>query len=141
MSPVRNDNAVSEIVGAILMVALTVLLAGVISAFLFGVVGNPTTNAPKSVSGTAVKLSITEVLVTYTGGKDAGLVETVKWTVTPNSGSDNPHTMGSAGSVLRVGSEYKFTSPVTAGYADPTHVTAVAHFSDGKDQVIYDDVI
>jgi len=40
MSQFRNDEAVSPVIGVILMVAITVILAAVIAAFVFGMAGN-----------------------------------------------------------------------------------------------------
>ena len=36
----KNDEAVSPVIGVILMVAITVILAAVIAAFVFGMAGN-----------------------------------------------------------------------------------------------------
>jgi flagellin-like protein len=36
----KNDEAVSPVIGVILMVAITVILAAVIAAFVFGMSGN-----------------------------------------------------------------------------------------------------
>ena len=38
----KNDEAVSPVIGVILMVAITVILAAVIAAFVFGMSGNIT---------------------------------------------------------------------------------------------------
>ena len=36
----KNEDAVSPVIGVILMVAITVILAAVIAAFVFGMAGN-----------------------------------------------------------------------------------------------------
>jgi flagellin-like protein len=44
----KNENAISPVIGVILMVAITVILAAVIAAFGFGIVGyNPLNNIQK----------------------------------------------------------------------------------------------
>ena len=40
----KNDNAVSPIIGVILMVAITVILAAVVAALVFGIAGNMGSN-------------------------------------------------------------------------------------------------
>ena len=40
MKQIKNENAVSPVIGVILMVGITVLLAAVIAAFVFGMSGN-----------------------------------------------------------------------------------------------------
>ncbi len=52
----KNDEAVSPVIGVILMVAITVILAAVIAAFVFGM--GPPANAPKT------NLEITQASVT-----------------------------------------------------------------------------
>ncbi len=64
----KNDEAVSPVIGVILMVAITVILAAVIAAFVFGMSGN--ISKTKVV---AVQFSnpIQSYSVTYQGGQDA----------------------------------------------------------------------
>jgi len=133
----RKDEAVSEIIGVMLMVSLTVILAAVVAAFIFGIPGEVT--KPKSVSATAQKLSADEMEVTFTGGKDTGMVERISWRVTPDTGPDDTYSMGTAGSILKVGTSHVLTSVTPRGYSRQNHVMATAHFSDGSpDQVILD---
>ncbi len=55
----KNDEAVSAVIGVILMVAITVILAAVIAAFVFQLGGN----VPKSKQvGVEVKRTTTAVL-------------------------------------------------------------------------------
>lgn len=76
VSPVKTvstEDAVSPVIGVILMVAITVILAAVIAAFVFGMAG--TTQTTKTVSLT----------VTLTTGDDADYGK-----VTINGGTDLP---------------------------------------------------
>jgi flagellin-like protein len=132
----RNDEAVSEVIGVILTVAVTVTLAAIVAAFVFGMPGQ--VKESYHVSATAQKIDASNVMVTFTGGEDAQYVETVQWTVSDDSGAVKTHTMGTAGSILPVGPRHKFTSATPNADRGKTHAVAAAHFSDGSDQVILD---
>ena len=67
----KDEDAVSPVIGVILMVAITVILAAVIAAFVFGMGGNLTT-APPSVSITAASNSAesgADIVIKHTGGE------------------------------------------------------------------------
>ncbi len=66
----KDEEAVSPVIGVILMVAITVILAAVIAAFVFDMGGNLTT-APPSVSLTASSNSASvgaDIVIKHTGG-------------------------------------------------------------------------
>ena len=65
----KNDEAVSPVIGVILMVAITVILAAVIAAFVFGMSGN--ISKTKIVAVTAQQPDADHITVTYQGGQDA----------------------------------------------------------------------
>ena len=52
--PKKNEEAVSPVIGVILMVAITVILAAVIGVFVFGFGGPPLLEKPPTTSVTAV---------------------------------------------------------------------------------------
>ena len=58
----KNDEAVSPVIGVILMVAITVILAAVIAAFVFGMSGN--ISKTKVVAATVSQPNATAVSVT-----------------------------------------------------------------------------
>lgn len=64
----KNEEAVSPVIGVILMVAITVILAAVIAAFVFGMAGN--VGKTKVVAITAQRPSETNISVTNMGGPD-----------------------------------------------------------------------
>ena len=66
----KNDEAVSAVIGVILMVAITVILAAVIAAFVFGM--GSSIKKTYVVSITIERTSSGDVYVTNTGGPDAG---------------------------------------------------------------------
>jgi len=133
MSSYRNDEAVSPVIGVVLMVAITVILAAVISTYVFGM----TTSVPKEyvVGATFQQLDTDHVTITYIGGQDAASVTNL--TVSINSlyagtiGSDD-------GSVLKVGCSTTFTANPPHSFVRNTHVVTTAHFLDGTSQVILD---
>ena len=65
----KNEEAVSPVIGVILMVAITVILAAVIAAFVFGMAGN--IQKTKTVAVTAQRINSTAVVLTLNGGQDA----------------------------------------------------------------------
>ena len=66
----KNEEAVSPVIGVILMVAITVILAAVIAAFVFGM--GPPKQAPQaSLRATDANLSVpTSVVIEHQGGAD-----------------------------------------------------------------------
>ena len=148
----ENEDAVSPVIGVILMVAITVILAAVIAAFVFGMGSNIGTT--KTVAVTASQNG-NNVVLTYHGGADAATLDYLKITVT--DGSD----------ISKIGTRYLYLksgeSDVTAqgtapasgttfdklpvgttttiiGYASAKqdHVVVAGHFADGSDHVVLD---
>jgi flagellin-like protein len=131
----KNEDAVSPVIGVILMVAITVILAAVIAAFVFGMAGN--IQKTKVVSFTLSRVSSSNVSVTFQGGQDAGSVVNITFT-SPSSLTTNhmgvPVTSGAA--VLPVGTSIQLT-PAAAN----SHMVGVAYFNDGSQQVVIDTTI
>jgi flagellin-like protein len=69
----ENEDAVSPVIGVILMVAITVILAAVIAAFAFQMTGSIET--PKNVGLTAKQISDNQLQVTVQGGTDLSTLE------------------------------------------------------------------
>ena len=133
----KNEDAVSPVIGVILMVAITVILAAVIAAFVFGMAGN--ISKTKVVAATAQQTSADFITVTYQGGQDASTCIGIYWT-SDAAGSTWPidSTWGNTiGTVpLQVGLTDKL-----AGSSAKDHVVGTAFFSDGSQQVILDNTI
>ena len=127
----KNEEAVSPVIGVILMVAITVILAAVIAAFVFGMAGN--IQKTKVVSFTLSRVSTSNVSVTFQGGQDAGSVYNITFT-SPSGLTVN--TLGSAATILPVGSSIQLTS-VPAN----SHMVGVSYFNDGSQQVVIDTTI
>jgi len=136
MAIIRNEEAVSPVIGVILMVAITVILAAVIAAFVFGMAGN--ISKTKVVAATAQQPDATHIIVTYQGGQDAQTCTGVQWTITNSYGTQIATSMmgSTGGTPLTVG-----TSATLSGTSGKDHVVATAFFSDGSQQVILDNTI
>ena len=146
----KNDEAVSPVIGVILMVAITVILAAVIAAFVFGMSGN--INKTKVVAITASRPSSTLVSVMNQGGQDnpsfdygvMTLVDASGTAITPtgyaaagkfNNGTAITATANALGS--NVGSTLTATIPTTG----KVKVTLVGSFIDGTQQVLLDTTV
>ena len=124
MKFMKNEEAVSPVIGVILMVAITVILAAVIAAFVFGMAGN--IQKTKVVAATAAQQGTTTITVTYQGGQDHASVSTIKW--------DIAGTTGSLATPVQVGASVSSAG----GSTGQDHVVVTAGFTDGSSQVILD---
>jgi archaeal type IV pilus assembly protein PilA len=126
----KNDEAVSPVIGVILMVAITVILAAVIAAFVFGMSGNITKT--KVVAATVSQSNATAITLTYNGGQDSATVSGINWTI---NGAPIPMMGSTTGSTsLPVGT----SSTANTGTAGQDHIVGTAFFMDGTQQVIVD---
>jgi flagellin-like protein len=114
-----DDRAVSPVIGVILMVAITVILAAVIGTFVLGLGDQLGDTAPQAsfdvdevtLNGTAP--SDVNIDITKTGGQDIdpsqitiSIDGTRSGTVASNSSLTNPWQSGTTGTVGPVGSGY-----------------------------------
>lgn len=131
----QNEEAVSPVIGVILMVAITVILAAVIAAFVFGMAGNIDTNKQVAATASANTNATTKMIsITYMGGQDASLVTGVKYIV--NGLTDAEHSGWiNASNVLVVAGD---TKQVKGEKGEKDHVVVTAFFTDGTSQVILD---
>jgi flagellin-like protein len=126
-----NDEAVSPVIGVIMMVAVTVILAAVVTAFVFGTYGN--IPGVRIVMFTTERISTTQVSVVFDGGADAALIE--KLTLTFPDGIF-PTTMAGTNGTLSVGQTMIITN-IPAN----SHLIGVGTFVDGSQQVVIDTTI
>jgi len=129
----QSESAVSEIIGTILIVALTVIMASIVAAYMFGMLNNVTPT--KMVAATAEQTDSTHILVTYRGGPDHGSLAnlTILWPSGVSQTVDFP----------KVGDVYtatNFAAPlnVTSG---KDHVVVSARFANNMSQVILDTLV
>jgi flagellin-like protein len=123
-----REEAVSPVIGVILMIAITVILAAVIAAFVFGMAGSIPTL--KTVAATAVRNG-PAIQVTYIGGKDQA-------SVVDNSLNITVGDTKMDGQPTAVGSSYNI--PIT-DVSIRYHVIATVAFDDGTTQVILDAMV
>jgi flagellin-like protein len=142
----KNDEAVSPVIGVILMVAITVILAAVIAAFVFGMSGN--VSKTKTVAITAQKVNSDLITVLNSGGQDGGSLVYMNITTTPvidsASSGATPLTPDANDMVslkivpnIPVGTTVDLV-PATGAYAVRTKLVVVGGFVDGASQVLLD---
>jgi flagellin-like protein len=127
MKIIRDDEAVSPVIGVILMVAITVILAAVIAAFVFGLAG--TTGTSKNV-GLTVAANGTAYIVTVQGGTDLPTLTNLSWT------NGNGSSYGITAQTPSVGTVF-VVYPGTAATAGQ-RLIITGKFTDGSTQVLYD---
>jgi len=152
VKPVRpsvkmDEKAVSPVIGVILMVAVTVIMAAIVGAFTFGIGGDLETK--HSVAVTARQTTSTTVDLTCQGGPDATLVEHMNCTI--NGAAFTRMTFAETTAYNAPG------VPVFGGNATPAvgdtvrcidlsgritpgqdHVIVTATFMDGTRQIVMD---
>jgi flagellin-like protein len=121
----ENEDAVSPVIGVILMVAITVILAAVIAAFVFGMGSNVQTT--KTVAVTASLDSKQNVTITVQGGGDVAALSSLNMSI-----DGKPHI--NTTEEIIVGTTFNSTKAITPGQ----HVVVVAHFKDNSQQVVLD---
>ncbi len=137
----KDEKGVSPIVGVILVVVMTVMLAIIAWNYLGGL----TSTGPGKMHSVAAKAERSSdgkyVTVTYEGGPDANLVKNIAVTATFMNGTNVPW-YNSTGSLVNtspvnLGSKVgSFVTFVTNG--QKVHITVTASFKDGTNQTIFD---
>jgi len=130
MKFMKNEDAVSPVIGVILMVAITVILAAVIAAFVFGMAGN--IQKTRVVAATAQQQG-SNVTITWQGGNDNSACSSFNVTlnnVVPPAAQTSlsqliPCTVGRS-----VG--------IAGASSGQDHVVVTASFVDGTQQVVVD---
>ena len=118
-----DEEAVSPVIGVILMVAIVVILAAVIAAFVFGMTGS--VQSTKTV-GVVVNMNDTGIgVIVWQGGADINKIQ--YWNATVAGVIDANGTRPKVGDV-----NYTLT-PITND-----RVIISATFDDGASQVVYD---
>ena len=154
----ENEDAVSPVIGVILMVAITVILAAVIAAFVFGMTGNIETQ--KSVALTAKQISDNKLQVTVQSGADLSTleylrIEVAKYDATATdtaktyyayvdnaTGTPKPVVKGTVPTAtdkpdpITVGRIFTSSGGILTAGSD--HVVIIGHFNDGREQMLLD---
>ena len=122
----ENESAVSESIGVILAVALTVILAAIVAAYMFGMLnGIPLT---RMIAVTAAQTDSSHIIVTYRGGPDAAMLSNLSITW-----PDGTHQVVN---FPKIGDVYTATGAnVTAG---KDHVVVAALWQNNMSNVVLD---
>jgi flagellin-like protein len=134
----KNDEGISPVIGVILMVAITVILAAVIAAFVFGMAGN--ISKTRVVAVTVTKQGSSGITLTDDGGQDQGSLNVINATTSPNlpTSCTAPATLIGSNCQLvspSVGSTLQLVNNAN-GYAVRTQITVVGTFNDGTNQIL-----
>ena len=122
----QNEEAVSPVIGVILMVAVTVILAGIIATYVFGMAGN--IPKPGYIAIQGERLPGTQgVALTNLGGETSNLKSMDIWINGVNS------------YVMPIGvGQSKIDALVGTA---PTKYVVVATWLDGKQTVVFDKIL
>ena len=124
------DDAAAEVIGTIVLVAVAVILAALISSFTFGLATGVTRTVAIAVSATQ---SGDDILLTYEGGRDVPSLYTLEATATAEDGTvvSRPFANAppAAGDTLALDG---------AGTPGRDRVVVVAGLVDGSKQVVLD---
>ena len=139
----KNDEAVSAVIGVILMVAITVILAAVIAAFVFGMGSSIKKTYVVSIS--VDRASSGNIVITNNGGTDVASLN-IGTTAAPTAaisvtldGADVTGTTLPTG--VTIGDDMKNLNSVggsiaIVGSTGPNHVIVTGKFKDGTQQVL-----
>ena len=131
----KRDEAVSPVIGVILMVAITVILAAVIAAFVFGMTGS--VSKTKTVAVVSEMKTPTQIIVTNMGGQDVKQLTDI---VTKVNGADKtPIAPVTANRLETVASQVGSYSVYSVAAGDRVTVTGI--FKDGTSAVLLDKTI
>jgi len=143
MALMKNEEAVSPVIGTILMVAICVILAAVIAMYVFGAPANVTKT--KIVAATAQLDRTGTILITYQGGQNDDSLSSLNITA-PNSSvwysssADGALTFSTIPGMLvkpRIGAPMTL-NPAPDWPTGQKHVVVIGAFSDGASQIILD---
>jgi archaeal type IV pilus assembly protein PilA len=140
----KNDDAVSPVIGVILIVAVTVILAAIIASYVFGSSSN--IQKTKVVAAGAQLDSSGNVVIIYQGGQDDSSLSSLNITA-PNGTlwhlTDPDGTLADSGNTYakpKIGTIMKLYS-ATNWPANQKHVVVVGNFNDGVNQIILDSLL
>ena len=130
-----DEEAVSPVIGVILMVAIVVILAAVIAAFVFGMAGG--TGTAKNIGMTVQVNSTGAASLTLQGGADLPQLTGMQYSL---NGTSNWMDINSTyGGSKATANDFKVGSVLSAaGPATNSRLMIKGIFTDGSEQVIFD---
>jgi len=129
----NEEEAVSPVIGVILMVAIVVILAAVIAAFVFGMAGS--TSASKNVGMTVSPNGTDGVTILWQGGTDINSLNDIALTLDGNPDGTVNTTEWVGGAAHPAVGEI---TPIGTDDVTGKRVIIIGTFSDGSNQVIFD---
>ena len=132
-----KEDAVSPVIGVILMVAVTVILAAVIAAFVFGMGSNVQSTKVVGITASHELGNMPDITLTYQGGTDANKVTSFKILVNGATATDSTNvtaTVNTAAWAPIVGE----TATVKGVAVGQDKLTVVGLFKDGKEEIVLD---
>jgi flagellin-like protein len=118
-----DDDAVSPVIGVILMVAITVILAAVIATFVLGLGDQVSETAPQASFGFDYDSDNSEVIITHSGG---ATLDPARVNVVANDNSDTSNPWAGV-SEISAGDSYTVT-----GVSDTTELSVTWQSSTGE---------
>jgi len=134
----KNEEGVSAVIGVILMVAITVILAAVIAAFVFQL-GNQMPTTGHTVGTQVYRVSTTVIGVKTLSG-DVGLLKTAGTVADPTYTITGVTQCTSTGSTTLATADYEAATVGDVAYflvGPNTDITVVAHYTDGSSSTPY----
>jgi len=139
----NEEEAVSPVIGVILMVAIVVILAAVIAAFVFGMAGTTTTTKNVAVTvamgpNTATTITNDVGVITIQGGSDIKKVTAMKFAV--NGSAPVAVTLGDGTTAATQAQVQTVRQIVYTGVTviKNGRLVLTVDFDDGTSQVIFD---
>lgn len=135
---IQKEEAVSPVIGVILMVAITVILAAVIAAFVFGMAG--TTSTTKNVGMTISLDKNSHGVVTFQGGTDLPQMQNISFKLNGTS-TVNGFTYKTTNDYDTSFTESNFpvtvgTSVYTGMVVTQSKMSVIGKFKDGSESVL-----
>ena len=130
----ENEDAVSPVIGVILMVAITVILAAVIAAFVFGMTGNMQGTKVVSIGS---KLDGDNIVLTINGGPDLATLQGLTITLGGEPVETGAYNTGSSTTITSITS-FKVGDTITIPAGERGRLLVVGKWSDGAEQIIID---
>jgi archaeal type IV pilus assembly protein PilA len=147
-----NEEAVSPVLGVLLMVAITIILAAVVGMFVLGMVPNMS-KVNKVVAISAQQPESGKITITYLGGQDSSSFDYGKIVIVPDSGIvtyyhaaekySNGTTIatvtspGTANDGI-IGSEVGSMVTAVGTFSGRNNVKVIGIFTDSSQQVLID---
>ncbi len=139
---IEGESATAPVIGTILMVAITIILAAIILAFIMGGASRPPN--PKSLAATATRIDSDQIQVTFHGGEGITKLDYLSFSLNGRryytcTGGSDPYCIESPPLTPRrpnAGESFTFTRATGEDWSSPVHVIVVANFYEVRDTVV-----